>query len=159
MTFGPAADRAEIEAIVRIFFAAFRSGPGLAERMDALRALFLPEAVIIRTCGQPLAVYDVESFIAPRAALLAGGSLREFSEWQEHGDTEVFGDIAQHFCSYAKAGVQDGTRFAGRGMKTLQFVRTAAGWRISAAAWDDERAELRVDGDASSHQPADGPAS
>jgi hypothetical protein len=24
-------------------------------------------------------------------------------------------------------------------MKTLQFVRPAAGWRISAAAWDDER--------------------
>ena len=24
-------------------------------------------------------------------------------------------------------------------MKTLQFVRTSDGWRISAVAWDDER--------------------
>ena len=36
-------------------------------------------------------------------------------------------------------GEQDGTPFSGRGMKSLQFVRTGEGWRISAAAWDDER--------------------
>ena len=64
-----------------------------------------------------------------------------------HGRTEVFGDIAQHFGSYAKAGVQDGTPFTGRGMKTLQFVRTPDGWRISAAAWDDERDGLTIDTD------------
>jgi hypothetical protein len=29
-------------------------------------------------------------------------------------------------------------------VKTLQFVRTGAGWRISAAAWDDERDGLTV---------------
>jgi len=33
---------------------------------------------------------------------------------------------------------------AGRGMKTLQFVRTVTGWRISAAAWDDERDGLTL---------------
>ena len=30
-------------------------------------------------------------------------------------------------------------------MKTLQFVRTPAGWRISAVAWDDERDGLRLE--------------
>jgi len=30
-------------------------------------------------------------------------------------------------------------------MKTLQLVRTAGGWRISAVAWDDERDGLEVD--------------
>jgi hypothetical protein len=29
-------------------------------------------------------------------------------------------------------------------MKTIQFVRTADGWRISAAAWDDERDGLSL---------------
>jgi hypothetical protein len=29
-------------------------------------------------------------------------------------------------------------------MKSLQLVRTAATWRISALAWDDERPGLRV---------------
>jgi hypothetical protein len=136
---GVEADRAAIAEIVRTFFAAFTSGPDLAVRMAALRAVFLPQAVTVRTCGGEPAVYDVDGFIAPRQELLSGGELVDFSEWELSGRTEVFGDIAQHFCSYAKRGVQDGSAFIGRGMKMLQFVRTAAGWRISAAAWDDER--------------------
>jgi hypothetical protein len=141
------ADQQAIEAIVRTFFAAFTSAPDSADRLDALRAVFLPEAVIVRTGGGEPAVYGVDSFIAPRQALLSGGSLVDFSEWEVRGHTEIFGDIAQHFGSYAKAGVQDGTPFTGRGMKTLQFVRTPAGWRISAAAWDDEREGLQLQPD------------
>ena len=141
------ADQQAIEAIVRTFFAAFTSAPDNADRLDALRAVFLPEAVIVRTGGGEPAVYGVDSFIAPRQALLSGGSLVDFSEWEVRGHTEIFGDIAQHFGSYAKAGVQDGTPFTGRGMKTLQFVRTPAGWRISAAAWDDERDGLQLQPD------------
>ena len=55
------------------------------------------------------------------------------------GRTEVFGDIAQHLCSYAKQWRQDGEVRRGQGMKSFLFVRTAAGWRIAGAAWDDER--------------------
>ena len=132
-------DRAAIAGIVRTFFAAFTSGADSAARLDALRQLFLPEAVIVRTCGDAPVVYGVDSFVAPRQELLSSGTLTDFREWELSGRTEVFGDIAQHFCSYAKAGVQHGVPFTGRGMKTLQFVRTPAGWRISAAAWDDER--------------------
>ena len=40
--------------------------------------------------------------------------------------------------------MQDGTPFTGRGMKTLQLVRTSGGWRISAAAWDDERDGVEI---------------
>lgn len=138
-------DRAAIAGIVRTFFAAFTSGAECATRLDALRRVFLPEAVIVRTCGGAPAVYGVESFIAPRQELLSSGSLTDFREWELSGRTEVFGDIAQHFCGYAKAGVRDGTPFTGRGMKTLQFVRTPAGWRISAAAWDDERDGLTIE--------------
>lgn len=32
-------------------------------------------------------------------------------------------------------------------MKTLQFVRTSAGWRINAAAWADERDGLTIEPD------------
>ncbi len=137
-------DRAAIADIVRTFFAAFTSGPDSADRLDALRAAFIPEAVVIRTCGLAPAVYGVDGFIAPRQALLSDGSLVDFSEWELSGRTDVFGDIAQHFCSYAKAGVQNGMPFTGSGMKTLQFVRTPAGWRISAVAWDDEREGLAI---------------
>jgi hypothetical protein len=136
------ADHAEIERIVATFFAAFTSGPDSADRLDALRAVFLPEAVIVRggAGGAAPAVYGVDSFIAPRQALLTGGTLAEFREWELDGHTEVFGDTAQHFGHYAKAGQQDGEPFTGRGTKSMQFLRTADGWRISAAAWDDEPA-------------------
>jgi hypothetical protein len=132
-------DRAAIAGIVRTFFAAFTSGAEHTTRLDALRQVFLPEAMIVRTCGGAPTVYGVDSFIEPRQELLSNGTLTDFREWEVSGHTEVFGDIAQHFCSYAKTGVQHGTPFTGRGMKTLQFVRTPAGWRISAVAWDDER--------------------
>lgn len=140
-----AADRAAIADIVRTYFEAFTSGPGCETRMAALRATFLPQAVIVRTCGTEPAVYDVEGFIAPRQAMLTDSTLEQFREWELSGHTEVFGDVAHHFCSYAKEGVQGGVAFTGRGMKTLQLVRTAAGWRISGAAWDDEREGLSVD--------------
>jgi hypothetical protein len=44
-------DRAAIAAIVRAFFAAFVSGADCTARLGALGEAFLPEAVIIRTCG------------------------------------------------------------------------------------------------------------
>jgi hypothetical protein len=77
--------------------------------------------------------------------MLTDGSLTDFREWEVAGRTDLFGDIAQHFCSYAKAGTLHGVPFTGRGMKTLQFVRTPAGWRISAVAWDDERDGLTIE--------------
>jgi hypothetical protein len=141
----PAADHEQIAEIIRTFFGAFTSGEGCAARMEAFRALFLPQAVIVRGGGGEPAVYDVDGFIAPRQAMLTDGTLEQFREWELSGHTEVFGDIAHHFCSYAKEGVQGGVAFTGRGMKTVQLVRTPAGWRISGAAWDDEREGLSLD--------------
>jgi hypothetical protein len=138
-------DEAAIAEVVSTFFAAFTSGPGIESRIEALRAAFVPEAVVVRTCGGVPAVYGVEDFLRPRLELLTGGSLVDFSEWEVRGRTDLFGDVAQHFCSYAKQGVQDGVPFTGRGMKTMQLVRMPAGWRISAAAWDDEREGLAVE--------------
>ena len=143
-TYDRASDQATIQGMVDAFFGAFVSGPGCSERMDGLRALLLPRAVIVRTCGLEPAVMGVEEFIAPREALLTGGSLTGFREWPVAGRVEVFGDIAHWFGGYAKAGTQEGEPFTGRGMKTIQFVRTADGWRISAAAWDDERDGLSL---------------
>ena len=138
-------DRPEIQSVVDSFFAAFATGPGLAERMAALRSLFVAQAVVTSTCGREPNVMDVDAFIEPRQALLAGDGLTGFSEWPSGGRIDVFGDIAHWFGGYAKAGVQAGVATEGRGMKSIQLVRTAAGWRITAAAWDDERPGVDVD--------------
>jgi hypothetical protein len=144
---GSTADRTAISDIVRAFLAAFVSGPSAPARLSRLESLFVPEAVIVRTCGGEPAVYGVDSFIAPRRALLTSGALVDFREWELRGRIEIFGDMALYFGSYAKAGVQDGTPFSARGMKSLHLVRTSSGWRISAAVWDDERDGVTVEAD------------
>ena len=137
-----ARDLKEIRELARCFFAAFTSGAGVDARLDALRSALLPQAIVVSTGGKSPTVYDVESFIAPRRTLLTDGSLVDFSEHATGGRIDLFGDIAQWFGGYTKAGVLHGAAYVGAGMKSLQFVRTPDGWRISAAAWDDERAGL-----------------
>lgn len=100
-------------------------------RLADLRALSRPEAVIVKTCGGEITPCDVEGFIAPRQALLMSGELEDFREWQLQGRTQVFGDIAHHFCIYAKPWREGGRPVTGQGMKTIQMVRTTRGWRIS----------------------------
>lgn len=138
-----AADRAAVEAVVARFFAAFVSGPDAAEHAADLRAVLLPQALVVRTDPTDPTTpttYDVEGFIAPRVALLAAGTMTGFREWVVTGRTDLAGDIAQHWCTYAKAWRQDGTEHTGSGTKSIQLVRTGAGWRISAVAWTDDPA-------------------
>jgi hypothetical protein len=131
-------DTAEIASVVQRFFGGFVSGPDAASRVAGLREVLLPEALVVRTCGRP-ETYDVDGFLAPRLALLTSGEVEDFREWPEESRTEVYGDVAQVWCTYAKSWVQDGEPHEGRGAKSIQLVRTDAGWRISAVAWDDER--------------------
>ena len=131
-------DTDEITELLTTFFSAFVSGDDISSEMTALRAALLPNAVIVKTCGSTVS-YTVDEFIAPREAILTDGTLTDFREWPSSGRLDIFGDIAQWFGSYRKSGAQGGAAFTGAGMKSVQFVRTSDGWRISAAIWDDER--------------------
>ncbi len=131
-------DRSRIDEVVGTFFAAFTSGPDVEGRLDALREVLLPEALIVRTCGARVS-YDVAGFIEPRRELLTSGRVTDFREWEVDGTTEVYGDVAHHWCTYGKSWVEDGEQRTGAGAKSIQLVRTGTGWRISAVAWDDER--------------------
>lgn len=140
-----AEDLSAIDAVVRAFFASFTSGPDSAERLEALRGLLLPTAVIVSAAAETPVSYDVDGFIEPRARLLSSGVLVDFREWVVDGRTEVFGNAAQHFCTYAKSWTQDGVAHSGRGTKSLHLVRVDGEWRISAAVWDDEREAAGTD--------------
>ncbi|KQX62166.1 DUF4440 domain-containing protein [Angustibacter sp. Root456] len=131
-------DERAIDDLVRTFFAAFTQGPDLSARLDQLAGLFLPEALIVRTCGA-VTTYDVAEFIAPRRELLTSSRIAGFREWEVAGTTQVYGDVAHHWCTYAKAWTEGGVAVTGAGGKTMQFVRIGSGWKISAVAWDDER--------------------
>jgi hypothetical protein len=136
-----AAARAEIDELTRVFFGAFTNKAG-PPGVDGLYRLFLPQAVIMKRTGATCEVYDLKEFIEPRRQLLTNGSLVDFSEEETAARTDIFGGIAQRFCTYRKAGVLSGRPFSGRGVKTIQFIRLGAEWKISALAWEDERDDL-----------------
>ncbi len=123
-----------IYEVVAAFFATFVSGPACVERAERLRGLMLPRALVFR----PGSVEDVESFLTPRVELLTSGRLQDFSEWPVEGRVEQHGDVAHWFGTYAKRGFLDGAPYDGTGAKSIQLVRTPAGWRISAVAWVDD---------------------
>ncbi|MCX5174705.1 DUF4440 domain-containing protein [Streptomyces virginiae] len=130
--------KAEIDVVTAEFFGAFDNRGGKAADLDRIRRLVLPGGVITMT-GPQFTVYTVDQFIEPRRLLLAtGGRLVDFSEWETSERTEIVGDIASRFGEYRKSGTLDGKPFEGAGTKTIQFVRTADGWRIAAFAWYDQ---------------------
>ncbi|WP_030384988.1 DUF4440 domain-containing protein [Streptomyces sp. NRRL S-241] len=129
--------KAEIDVVTAEFFGAFDNRGGATADLDRIRRLVLPGGVITVT-GPQFTVYTVDGFIEPRRRLLAEGRLVEFSEWETSERTEIAGDIASRFGEYRKSGVLDGEPFEGGGTKTIQFVRTPEGWRITAFAWYDQ---------------------
>lgn len=71
--------------------------------------------------------------------LLSSPAFTDFTERATAGRMDVFGDVAHWFGSYTKSWTERGTSRHGRGAKSIQLVRVANAWRISALAWDDAR--------------------
>lgn len=131
------ADRRAIDALAAAFFAAFSNADGRRVDLSGLHLLCLPQARVVKAVGGHPESCDIAAFIAPREALLNDGRLRGFREHEVEARTDLFGNIAQRWCHYRKAGVLDGAAFEAEGWKSLQCVRTPQGWRIAAVAWDD----------------------
>jgi hypothetical protein len=135
---GDASARASIDALTAAFFRAFTPDPDGRVDLSRLTHLFIERALIIKNLGARPEVCSLRQFIEPRQALFDRGELRDFREEEVSARTDIFGAIAQRWVLYRKSGVLAGTRFDTRGMKSLQFIATANGWRISALIWDDE---------------------
>ena len=131
-------DEAHIQALTDRFFNLFDNRSGAVPHLPSLPALCVPDVRMVQASDSGPQVMDLRAFMQPRAALLGEGRLQEFSEWEVQGHTQVFGHMAQRWLRYAKRGQLDGKPCAGQGCKSLQFVRTPKGWRISAVLWTDE---------------------
>ena len=130
---------AEIDAVVARFYAAFDNRGGRPVEVVALSALFAPGAAITRVTSQGVDTWDVEGFIAPRAALLGEGeALSEFHEREVAADTTVFENIAGRRSAYRKDGRLDGAPYAGAGRKLIQLCRIGGAWRIASVLWEDD---------------------
>ena len=135
-------DIAEIDEVTRRFFAAFTNVRGMNAQVDALYALFLPQALIAKCSASRPELMTVEQFVEPRRKLLAEGTLVDFEEREVWARTHVFGGIAQRFSVYEKSGTLSGARFTARGVKTMQLLRIDGAWRVLALSWEDEREGL-----------------
>lgn len=129
--------KAELDQLTRTFLGAFTNTGGARPNLELIREVFIPEGTIISNVGANLVIYDLDAFITLREKMLTDGTLTEFSEWEVAERTEIFGSIAHRFTQYRKSGFLNGEWFEGSGHKTVQFVRTPAGWKMSSMAWDD----------------------
>jgi len=137
------ADEREIDSLAARFFAAFTNKHGRAN-VSSARNLLIPEAVIVKNAGSSPEIFGVETFLDTREALLSNGDLVDLEEAETGSRTDIHGNVAQRLSFYRKSGAMSGRWFETRGVKTFQFIRTPAGWRISAVAWDDEREGLAL---------------
>ncbi|MBB5203057.1 RimJ/RimL family protein N-acetyltransferase [Inhella inkyongensis] len=132
----PQDDAAQIDDLVRRFFAAFTNRDGAIPTLAALPALFMPDAQISAPGRAPCSVRE---FIEPRAALLSSGRLLGFAEWELKHQTHIEGDTARRELRYEKSGRLDGQPYGGQGCKTLRLQRDSEGrWRIAALSWLDD---------------------
>jgi hypothetical protein len=132
-------DEQIIRSLISDFFRGFVSQDVGAVHLANLKPLFIPQAIVIKTCGAEPIVYSFDEFIEPRQKILTDGTLREFSEREVSTKIDLFGDIAQSFVVYHKRGLLSGQPYEGYGIKSIQFVRFGDTWKIASILWDDER--------------------
>lgn len=139
-----AAVKAEIDRLTTEFFRAVSFEAGETPPYENIYALFIEAGLLVKNTGPTPEVSSVRQFVEPRQALVRSGELTRFNETELSETTQIFGNVAHRFNSYAKSGTMKGVPFNARGMISTQFVLTPAGWKISAMAWDDERPGLSI---------------
>jgi len=126
-----------LDSFVAHFFAAFDNRSGRVPTPAEIAALFVENAVIVRSAGNETVVLTVAEFIEPRVALLTSGRLREFSEWETTSTTQTFGNFAVRASQYSKSGVLDSMPYEGQGTKLFQLANIGGEWRIVSLCWYD----------------------
>ena len=136
--------KVELDRLAAEFFRAVTFQSGEKPRYEDIETLFIESGLLIKNSATTPEISTVRQFVAPRQALVASGELTRFRESELAETTQIFGHIAHRFSAYEKSGTLKGVSFEARGMISTQFIRTPAGWRMSAMAWDDERPGLSI---------------
>jgi len=139
----PAAVKAEFDRLIAGFFHAVSFEEGTTPLYESIYEFFIEAGLLIKNTSSTPEIHG-QSVIEPRLAAVRSGDLMRFTEVELCETTEIFGNIAHRFSSYAKSGTTKGIPFTARGMVSTQFVQTPGGWKISAMAWDDERPGVSI---------------
>ena len=141
---GRIAVKAELDRLIAEFFRAVSFEEGATPRYENIHGLFIETGLLVKNTTSTPEISTVSQFIEARQGMVRSGDLTRFNELELCEFTEIFGNVAHRFCSYAKSGAMKGIAFTARGMISTQFIQTPAGWKISAMAWDDERTGLSI---------------
>jgi len=136
--------KAELDRLTTEFFLAVSFEEGATPMYENIYELFIESGLLVKNTGSAPEINTVQQFIEPRVVAVRNGELTRFHEIELSETTEIFGNVAHRFNSYAKSGTIKGTPFTARGMVSTQYIKTTAGWKISAMAWDDERPGLSI---------------
>lgn len=139
MSQAEATELAAIDALIQRFYQLFDNRQGLSPWLDQPEQLFLHDAVIRRCQDGQWSSVDLQTFLAPRIALLRDGRLQQFHEWETESSTQQRSRQAIRFSRYQKAGILDGQPYTGLGDKTFQLIQLPSGWRIAGLTWVDLR--------------------
>ena len=133
-------DQQSIDALIGGFFAAFDNRNGNLADESALLGLFTEKAVVAKHADGGCELWSPEDFARPRVALLRGGELVDFHEWEESSTTQIVADIAMRLSRYSKSGRLRGADYGGRGTKFFQLAKIRGEWRIVSLVWTDDAA-------------------
>jgi hypothetical protein len=134
----------DIDTLTHEFFRAVSFDEGERPAYKTLYTLFIESGLLIKNSGTQPDIATVAEFITPRQRMVESGELTRFRESEIAERTEIFGNVAHRLSTYEKQGVSGGGAFEGRGIISIQFILTEAGWKMSSMAWDDERPGLAI---------------
>jgi hypothetical protein len=135
--------KADLDRLMADFFRAVSFEEGGAPEFESIQGLF-EAGLHVKNVSSTPEIGSVGKFIVPTPASVRSGEVRRFSAIELAEFTDIFGNVAHRFNSYAKSGTMNGVAFFVRGMISTQFILTFSGWKISAMAWDDERPGLAI---------------
>lgn len=120
------------EAVVRGLYGLVTFGPDATPDWDAVRELFLPEAVVIlRTGRDATTVFDVDGFIADFVGFAASPAVVEsgFEERIVALHATEYGTLAHVWVLY-EAHIPGSNRPPQQGVDSFQLARRDGAWRI-----------------------------
>ena len=122
------------ESVVDELYELVTFGPGTTPDWDQVRALFLPEAVIvIRTSRTETGVFSVDGFVQDFIDFIEKANVEKtgFAETIVRKNPLVFGDIA-HFLVLYEARIPGSGRGPQQGVDSFQVIRKNGRWWIAS---------------------------
>jgi hypothetical protein len=153
-------DGSSVESIVIALYQSVSHGPEYEPEWQRLRALFLPEAIIVppkRPDAETFTVLDVNGFEDRIRKYIAGrkerGEQLGFTEREIARSENRFGNVCQVFSTFETVRApKDSTPFA-RGVHSIQLVSDGHRWWIAALVWDNEREDNPIAGNQKEQKP------